>query len=104
MLHTVVSVGPPMETTRTPGTRSRSRPGTGSGIQSPPRNTSRSGPGRAPLARSISIIAGTEFHTVTPCRAISSAQCAGSRRSAAAGTTTAPPAPSSPNRSKADRS
>ncbi|EDS88085.1 hypothetical protein BURPSS13_C0097 [Burkholderia pseudomallei S13] len=48
---------------------------------------------------SICPCAGTEFHSVTPWRAISSAQCDGSLPRAGSGSTTRAPRAVAPNRS-----
>jgi hypothetical protein len=53
---------------------------------------------------SICSSAGTEFQIVTPASAMQASQRAGSRNASAGGTTTLPPAASSPSTSYTDRS
>src|SRR6185503_6851128 len=70
MFHRVVSVGPPTLITRALAAWLARRPGRVTGIQSPPRKARRRDCGMVPglssaYSRSISIIAGTEFHIVT---------------------------------------
>src|SRR5687768_13524768 len=105
-----VSVAPPTLITVASGTCARNASGNVTGIQSPLSITfltlliAASTSGR-PSACSTSIPsnAGTEFHTVTPSRRYG-AQSAGSPRSPAPGSTSAPPAANIPNMSYTDRS
>src|ERR1051325_10949062 len=102
------SVAPPMliNLTSSPS-HCRIRPGRLTGIQSPLSITTRNGtstPRPPAYSTSISISAGTEFHTVTCSFVSSSAQCAGSRMLPLRGSTSVPPAPSVPNTSYTDKS
>ncbi|KGD59670.1 hypothetical protein DP49_7137 [Burkholderia pseudomallei] len=102
------SVAPPSAwNAHAPPQRARNRAGRSSAIQSPDASTARTlrhAPAAAGAASAISSSAGAEFHSVTRCRSISSIQRAASRASSCVGNTSAPPAPSTPNKSYTDRS
>lgn len=103
------SVAPPRLTTRAFGATSRTWSGMPTGIQSPLSMTRRRlSAVAAPLptvwASSISISAGTEFQTVTPCSPTSRFQRTGSRSSSGPASTRVAPAANVPKRSYTDRS
>jgi hypothetical protein len=101
------SVAPPRLITRAFGATALIRSGRLTGIQSPLSNTARSEGSRTPTDSASStascMIAGTEFHTVTPCSPTSSSHAAG-LVCAGAGRTSVAPATTVPNRSYTDRS